>query len=113
MKKILAVLFCALIMMASFSVFASAADVPAASVNTADSTDISSIFASLSELFTGNTDISKLVTSMTELFGTFFGTLGDIIDWSAVGSSLWTGLKNMFTDISTTFQYLFAEIYGG
>ena len=115
MKKFLAVFFCALVMMAAFPVFASAADVPvAASVNAASSsTDLTSILSSLSSLFTGSTDISKLMTSMSELFTTFFSALSKVVDWSSVASSLWTAIKSSFTDISTTLQYLFAELYGG
>lgn len=109
MKKFLSVLFCVLILMSSLSVFASAA-----TVNTAESgTDISSILASLGELFTGSTDISALFTSFGKMLTDFFGVFGDIIDWKSVGSSLWSSLKNMFTDISTTIQFFFAELYNG
>jgi hypothetical protein len=109
MKKFLSVLFCVLILMSSLSVFASAA-----SVNAADSsTDISGILSMLGELFSGSTDLSKLFTSFGELLTNFFAAFGEIIEWKEVGSSLWSFIKNTFSDISTTINFFFAELYNG
>lgn len=99
MKKVLAVILCAAMLITTLPMmFASAADTKVAA-DTGSGID-------LSEFFTGELDISKI----TDAFASIFKTFGDLfgkINWDPIVNAI----KSAFSDVWSSIQFFFKDIY--